>query len=236
MSLISDDGNGADAPAPDGTAVGEPAVAEPKHRRRGEHLETALLDAAWEEFKAVGFYDLTIDAVAQRAGTSRAVLYRRWPGKVELVAAAARHVILKGRGPAPEPTGSLREDLIEMMRWANRTDVRTLIDATQHVGIYLAEEGLTFSDLRQLFMQGRPVRSFSPIELAVQRGEVDPRNVTTRTASLPFDLFRHEVILNAQPLSDETIREIVDDIVLPLLTRKRHEGEGRADEGRAATD
>ena len=42
-----------------------------------------------------------------------------------------------------------------------------------------------------------------------------------RTASLPFDLFRHEVILNAQPLSDETIYEIVDDIVLPLLMRKR---------------
>jgi hypothetical protein len=149
------------------------------------------------------------------------VLYRRWPGKVEIVAAAARHVVLKGRGPAPEPTGSLREDLIGMMRWANRTDVRTLIDATQHVGTYLAGEGLTFADIRQLFMQGRPVRSFSPIELAIQRGEVDPRNVTPRIASLPFDLFRHEVILNAQPLSDETIREIVDDIVLPLLTRKR---------------
>ena len=226
MSLIKDDGIGANAPAPDALAPDAPApdetaATEPKHRRRGEDLETALLDAAWEEFKAVGFYDLTIDAVAQRAGTSRAVLYRRWPGKVELVAAAARHMILKGRGPAPEPTGSLREDLIEMMRWANRTDVRTLIDATQHVGIYLAEEGLTFGDIRQLFMQGRPVRTFSPIELAVQRGEVDPRNVTPRTASLPFDLFRHEVILNAQPLSDETIREIVDDIVLPLLTRKR---------------
>jgi len=225
MSLIDHDGNGADAPVGDGADALAPDAPRPKHRRRGEDLETALLDAAWEEFKAAGFYDFTIDAVAQRAGTSRAVLYRRWPGKVELVAAAARHVILKGRGPAPEPTGSLREDLIGMMGWANRTDVRTLIDATQHVGTYLAAEGLTFADIRQLFMQGRPVRTFSPIELAIQRGEVDPRNVTPRIASLPFDLFRHEVILNAQPLSEETILEIVDDIVLPLLTRKRNDDE-----------
>lgn len=234
MSLIDEDGNDADgpaapapdapaAPAPDGPAPDAPA---PKHRRRGEDLENALLDAAWEEFKAVGFYDLTIDAVAQRAGTSRAVLYRRWPGKVELIAAAARYVILKGRGPAPEPTGSLRGDLIELMRWANRTDVRTLIDATQHVGTYLAEEGLTFADIRQLFLAGRPVRTFSPIELAVQRGEVDPRNVTPRSEALTFDLFRHEVILNAQPLSEQTINEIVDDIVVPLLTRKRDDAEG----------
>lgn len=207
MSLIEGGGKGAD-------------VDQPRRRRRGEDLEGALLDAAWEEFKAVGFYDLTIDAVAQRAGTSRAVLYRRWPGKVELVAAAARHAVLKDRGPAPEPTGSLRGDLIELLTWANRTDVRTLIDATQHVGAYLAAEGITFADIRQLFLKGRPTKAFSPIELAIERGEVDPRNVTPRVAALPFDLFRHEVILNAQPLSDQTIREIVDDIVLPLLTRK----------------
>ncbi|NTV40009.1 MAG: TetR/AcrR family transcriptional regulator [Demequinaceae bacterium] len=213
MTLHEDDGNGAE-------------VDQTRRRRRGEDLEHALLDAAWEEFKAVGFYDLTIDAVAQRAGTSRAVIYRRWPGKVELVAAAARHVILKGRGPAPAPTGSLRGDLIGLMAWANRTDVRTLIEATQHVGTYLAAEGLTLSDSRQLFLQGRPTKSLSPIELAIERGEIDPRNVTPRIASLPFDLFRHEVILNAQPLSEQTILEIVDDIVLPLLTRKRDDAEG----------
>ena len=50
------------------------AAETPRQRRRGEDLENALLDAAWQEFKSVGFYDLTIDAVAQRAGTSRAVL------------------------------------------------------------------------------------------------------------------------------------------------------------------
>ena len=112
------------------------------------------------------------------------------------------------------------------MSWANRTDVRTLIDATQHVGTYLAAEGLTFADIRQLFLQGRPTQSFSPIDLAIERGEIDPRNVTPRIASLPFDLFRHEVILNAQPLSEQTINEIVDEIVLPLLTRTRDDLEG----------
>lgn len=204
-------------------AVGpvDPAASEPKHRRRGEDLENALLDAAWEEFKVAGFYDLTIDAVAQRAGTSRAVLYRRWPGKIEMVAAAARHAIQKDRGPAPAPTGSLREDLLGLLRWANRTDVRTLIEATQHVGTYLAAEGITFAGIREMFLRSRPSSVFSPIELAIQRGDVDPQNVTPRVASLPFDLFRHEVILNAQPLTEETILEIVDDILLPLLTRKR---------------
>lgn len=192
----------------------------PKSRRRGEDLERALLEAAWDEFKAAGFNDLTYDAVAQRAGTSRAVLYRRWPGKIEMVAAAARHAILRDRGPAPEPTGSLREDLLNMLRWANRTDVRTMVEATAHIGDYLSQEGLTFSDIREVFLRGQPVKRFSPIDAAVERGEIDPAILTPRLRSLAFDLFRHEVILNAQTVSEETLREIVDEIVLPLLTRR----------------
>ena len=59
----------------------------PPQRRRGEVLEKALLDAAWAELTERGYDDLTVDAVATRAGTSRAVLYRRWPSKQELVLA-----------------------------------------------------------------------------------------------------------------------------------------------------
>lgn len=192
----------------------------PKTRRRGEDLEHALLEAAWDEFKAVGYYDFTIDSVAQRAGTSRAVLYRRWPGKLELVAAAARHAILRDRGPAPEPSGSLREDLINMLHWANRTDVRTMVEATAHLGTYLSQERLTYADIREVLLKGRPSHSFSPLDAAVERGEIDPAVLTPRIRSLAFDLFRNEVILNAQSVSDQTIREIVDDVVLPLVTRR----------------
>ncbi len=194
--------------------------AESKTRRRGEHLENALLEAAWLELKHSGFNDFTIDAVAQRAKTSRAVLYRRWPGKFELVAAAARFAVLRDRGPRPEPTGSLREDLLGMLRWANRTDVRTMIETTAHLGEYLSSEGLTFQDFREAFLRGRAKPSFSPIDAAVERGEIDPAVLTPRVRSLVFDLFRHEVLINARPVTEEAMAEIVDEVVIPLLTRK----------------
>src|SRR5580658_5732141 len=79
-------------------------------RRRGEALEAALLDAAWDELQLAGYQALTMEAVADRAGTSRAVLYRRWPKKAELVVAALRRhrPILSGDVP---DTGSLRGDV-----------------------------------------------------------------------------------------------------------------------------
>ena len=88
-------------------------------RRRGEELEDALLQATWEELVEHGYGALTIDAVAQRAGTSRTVVYRRWATKQELVEAAIVHVGRRGQMTAPD-TGSVRGDVLAVLRHANR--------------------------------------------------------------------------------------------------------------------
>ena len=62
-----------------------------RQRRRGEELEAALLDAAWEELVEVGFAKMTMESVAARARTGVAVLYRRWTGKDDLAIAAIAH-------------------------------------------------------------------------------------------------------------------------------------------------
>ena len=200
-----------------------PGGDEPKKRRRGDDLEHALLDAAWAEFTERGFDSFTIDGVAQRASTSRAVLYRRWPGKTELVAAATRHATRQQRGPAPKPTGSLRGDYIALLTWANRTDVRTLVDATMHVGAYLAAEGLDYRLVRDLFRGPKEERTFSPLEQAAARGEVDLDKLTPRMWTIAADMFRYEVVLNQRPLTRTSIEEIVDQVVLPVLAQARVE-------------
>ncbi len=55
---------------------------------RGEARTDAILDSALELMAATGYDRLTMDAVASRAGASKATIYRRWPGKSELVTAA----------------------------------------------------------------------------------------------------------------------------------------------------
>src|ERR1700677_208205 len=84
-------------------------------RRRGEALEAALLDAAWAELQAVSYASLTFEAVADRAGTSRAVLYRRWRSRPEMVIAAMRRHRPMLSGEIPD-TGSLRGDVLALLR------------------------------------------------------------------------------------------------------------------------
>jgi len=56
-----------------------------RSRRRGEQLESELLDAAWAELVHAGYANLTMESVAARARTGIAVLYRRWANKEQLV-------------------------------------------------------------------------------------------------------------------------------------------------------
>lgn len=79
-------------------------------RRRGEALEQAIYRAVLEELTTAGYAGLTIEGVAKRAQTGKAALYRRWPGKKELVLDALLRVLPDPRDVAL--SGSVRDNLL----------------------------------------------------------------------------------------------------------------------------
>ena len=86
-------------------------------RRRGAALEDAILRAAVEELTESGYAGLTMDRVAQRAGTNKNAIYRRWPDRLALGIAAYGRM---AAAVEPPDTGNLREDALEYLRRANR--------------------------------------------------------------------------------------------------------------------
>lgn len=185
-------------------------------RRRGAALEAALLEAAWAELVERGYGALTLEAVAQRAGTSRPVIARRWAGKAELVRAAAVHVLWQERMEVPD-TGSLREDTVTLLREANEKRVDATALLTAHLGDYFRETGTNPAEFRDAAIGGRTTSVDVIVDRAVARGEVDAARLTPRRRTLAFDLFRHEVLMRLGRVPDEVLVEIVDDIYLPAL-------------------
>src|ERR1700754_3348440 len=165
-------------------------------RRRGQELEDALLQAAWEELVAVGYGGVTIERGAPRAGTSRRVLDRRWPNRADLAVAAIRHYGRTDPVDLPD-TGSLREDLIQVLRNASarRREVARLFSV--QMGQFFTETGTSPAKLRADFLSGRPQPSGIHLILdrAAERGEIDPGRLTERIANLPSDLLRHEILM-----------------------------------------
>lgn len=186
-----------------------------KARRRGEALEHALLDAAWAELQAVGYAGLTMEAVADRAGTSRAVLYRRWRNRPELVIAALRRYRPMLSGEMPD-TGSLRDDVLALLR---RMSSRLAEIGPETVygllGDYLSDAELFARSQDQVLHISAGVMD-AILKRAADRGEARA-DVEPRIATLPTDLFRNELFLARTPPSEGAIGEIIDDVFLPLV-------------------
>jgi AcrR family transcriptional regulator len=191
-----------------------------KTRRRGEALEAALLDAAWAELKQSGYAGLTMEAVADRAGTSRAVLYRRWRNRPELVIAALRRHRPMLSGEVPD-TGSLRGDVLALL---NRMSARLTEIGPQTVqglfGDLFSESGDASGGHEQVLHIGTGVM-FTMLKRAADRGEARA-DVPARVASLPTDLFRHELLFGRDIPSQGAILEIVDEVFLPLVRPDAH--------------
>ncbi|MEC0330733.1 TetR/AcrR family transcriptional regulator [Paenibacillus sp. FSL R5-0527] len=180
-------------------------------RRRGAELEAAILQAAWNELLEVGFPSLTIEGVAARAQTSKPVIYRRWPNREELVLAAIQNIL-----PAPPEevpnTGNLRSDVIIVLNRLNEM-LRQIGPETIH-GLMSVLTGIPLSELIS-FRRTNTMQTI--LNRAVERGEIRREKITPRIAKLPVDLIRHEVLITYEPVSQDTIAEIVDEIFLPLI-------------------
>jgi AcrR family transcriptional regulator len=190
-------------------------------RRRGTALEDAILDAAWAELTRFGYEGTTLESVARRAGTSRPVLARRWPTRTKLATAAMGRYFALNPIVVPE-TGSVGDEVRRMLRLLSDRTRPDLIRLFLDMNRDLAEAGSNFSEVRRELATGEPMRSI--LKRGVDRGEIDPKRLTPRNVALPTDLARHEILMTLRPLSDEVIREIVEDVFLPLV---RGNAEGR---------
>ena len=94
--------------APDAEPSGEFPKIEHRGRPRSSTADAAILNAAVELMGEVGIEHTTMSAVVARSGLARATVYRRWPNREALIAAALREV--KGRPPYPI-SGDFETDL-----------------------------------------------------------------------------------------------------------------------------
>jgi len=88
-------------------------------RPRREGADEEILAVAREMLREIGYRDLTVDAVAERAGVAKTTVYRRWPSKSALVAS------LIEPPPASDAASVLREtaEVLALLRDAETIDV-----------------------------------------------------------------------------------------------------------------
>lgn len=193
-------------------------------RRRGMTLESAILQAGWEQLVDEGYSGFTFEAIADRARTGKAVLYRRWPDKQALLLALLSH---QGYGAPIDPpdTGSLRGDVLALLRRANRNSEHSAALFSTVLSAYFSGEmTMTPAQLRDHFFGDHSTALTLVVERAVERGEIPAGEISPRVISLPSTLLRHELLMHLSRIPDETIVEVVDTVFMPLVTDPRRAG------------
>ncbi|AUH43358.1 TetR/AcrR family transcriptional regulator [Streptomyces sp. CMB-StM0423] len=102
------------APAAPGEAGRPPGPPRPRRGRpRRQAVERAIADAVLRLVDGgVSAAELSVERIARTAGVGKATIYRRWPGKDELLA----DVLATVAGPPPSPRGgSVRDDLVALV-------------------------------------------------------------------------------------------------------------------------
>jgi AcrR family transcriptional regulator len=171
--------------------------------------------AAMDVLREVGYEDFSMDLVASRARCSKATLYRLWPGKPQLVAAA---LYATRPGKAEEiNTGTLRGDLLTMVELlASQAQKDTLLFAGLSHAV-MTDEELALA-VRTTLVQPWLAEMIGVVDRAVERGELPSRPVAADfLPELLLSVAIMRPLIGGRLADADYLTGCVDHVLLPAL-------------------
>ncbi|MFD4558921.1 TetR/AcrR family transcriptional regulator [Streptomyces sp. NPDC058469] len=196
-------------------STADPTERPVRTRRRGAAVEKAISDAVLAELAEVGFGRLTFDGVAERAGTGKSPLYRRWPDTTSLVIDTLEKL---GSDPdSYERTGRLRDDLIGLTRHMTASLTGERAEAFRS----LLGEAHRYPQLLARFTSQVLEPLFAALTAVLldgaERGEVNPERLTPPVLEVLHALVIKRALLDTHDLTEQDIAEMIDQVLLPLV-------------------
>lgn len=174
----------------------------------------AILDATRELLAEVGYGSMTIDAVAQRAGTNRLLIYRIWDSKMAL----ATDALFGSAGPLVVPdSGSTMEDLREFVaQQVLRMRQPAHLMGSPGLTVELVSDPEAFRAMFHRYIKPSEDGFRTILERGARRGEVanhvDPRALTYVVSGLTTSLAQG-LRLSAEEITDLVMQALVGGIV-----------------------
>jgi AcrR family transcriptional regulator len=166
-----------------------------------------VLAATMVELAASGYGRLRVEDVAARAGVNKTTIYRRWPAKEDLVAAALTERI--GEEDELPDTGTVRGDLAALVRrtvaFLERPDGRAV------ARLLTVEAGDPEVDrIARRLRAEVSERRLEPIRRAIARGELPPDVDARLVTDAVFAPVTMRLMRFGERVDDATIARLVD--------------------------
>jgi AcrR family transcriptional regulator len=193
------------------------AGASQRGRPRSERARKAILGAAAELLLARGLSEVSMDAVAERAGVSKATIYRWWPTK-ESLALDALYTEWAAAPSQTRDTGSLRGDLLSMLRpWARLAGSRPYGRVVAALLTEAQTDPVFGAEYRQRFLEPRREQVREIFRRAIERGELPAGTKVEVALDLLYGSMYHRLLNGHAPLNDRFVRDVVDTVLNGVL-------------------
>jgi len=218
---------GPTAPAAEGTQRGRP---------RSQKAHKAVLDAAADLLLSRGLSAVSMDEVAERAGVSKATIYRWWPTK-ETLALDALYTEWAAARPAPRDTGTLRGDLLSLLRpWARLTGTRPYGRVLAALLTEAQTDPVFGAEYRRRFLEPRREQARAVFHRAMDRGEISADTKIEVALDMLYGPIYHRLLHGHAPLNDRFVREVVEMLlrgIQPIESPESPERQAAAQSARA---
>jgi AcrR family transcriptional regulator len=177
-------------------------------RRRSETSRLAILDAALDLAAEEGYPNLTVDAIAGRAGTGKQTIYRWWPSKDDVLLEALA-VKADLRIPIPD-NGSYRVDLHAFLTASFNLGHQELVVVVLRALMARAQLDDAFGQrFRTAFLQRRRDALAVIVERARERGDLPSHLRQGTVADIIFGVIWYRVLATGQAPDNELVDELV---------------------------
>lgn len=158
----------------------------------------AIFAATLAELAEHGYADLSVDAIAARAGVHKTTIYRRWPTRAELVAAAFMDVAEQRLDVAD--TGNIDRDARALARSVAAALAQPAVAAAARATLAVSAPDIR-EQIARAFWGSREAAVGPLIEQAMQRGQLPPStDVNAVIAAIAAPLYFRLLVAN-QPLT-----------------------------------
>ena len=177
----------------------------------------AIIDATLALLAEVGYSALTLDAVAQRAGSNRVLIYRVWDSKPALVRDAlfgtADDLVVPDSGSL---AGDLHGFVAQLVASMSRP---AYVNAIQGLMVELLADGSGFRDAYRRYVKPTDDAFATILERARSRGELaeapDPRLLTHVVSGITTSLAQG-LRLRPDAITDVVTRSILGGLLAPV--------------------
>ena len=180
-------------------------------RPRDPECDRVILESALTEYAANGLEAMSVDAVATRAGVSKATIYRRYPSKLELVVAAAFQ-LAEDKAPKPD-TGSLRGDLTASLTNLCRLLADPVHGAATRMLVTDAVRNEELARMHADFVHKRREGTIAALRRGIDRGELRAEvDLDVAIDTLAGPVFYRHIVMH-EHVDDAYVTSIVDSFI-----------------------